>query len=498
VFFFSGKCARLSAVALAFALFPSLAFAQSAASQTSSNNQNTNQTANQNTDQNTQDGQDDQDNSDTTAVGSPTLFPHPDDTRWWISGQINVIFQAHRTFPAKYSGPNSMTAPGQSATTHIMTLYTGYELTHTTEVFGDLEFASGGGIGSANGLAGYTNLDAVRTVQGVPLAEVPYIARLMIRQIIPLSKKYAPEDRDPLHLATSVPVRRIEFRVGKYSLADFFDANTWGSDSHYQFMNWTTAQDGAYDYAANTRGYTDGAMIEYYDHWFTARYSVALESKIANGDYLDADIARARSENVEFDAQGRLIPHRMGTIRLLSYLNTADMGDYKEAVEDFLDHETDTTVPSIIDTRRQGRRKYGFGVNVEQSITPWLGAFGRFGWSDGRNESWAYTEDDCTGEVGLFAPGQTWHRKNDSAGFAFVTNGIAKYHQEYLMLGGLGFLLGDGNLHYGRENIEESYYNIHLWRGFYGAFDVQHINNPGYNQDRGPIMVYSLRAHLEL
>jgi hypothetical protein len=424
-----------------------------------------------------------------------TLFPHADTSRYWISGQANIVFQWHPSFPAQHTGPNSLTPGAQSATTHILTLYTGYELSRTTEVFADVEDATGGGIGSAFGLAGYTNLDSVRTVQGLPLSKAPYLARLMLRQIIPLTQERVEEDRDEFHLATSVPARRIELRFGKFDLVDFLDLNTWGSDSHLQFLNWTVDNNGSYDYAANTRGYTDGVILEYDDHWWTARFAEALMPKVANGINLDADIARARAENLELEARGKLIAHRAGVVRLLSYLNHADMGNYQEAIADFLDHETST--PNIIATRHQGRHKYGFGLNFEQEITSQVGVFGRLGWSDGRNESFAYTEDDRTLELGGFATGSSWHRRNDRAGVAFVANGIVAAHQQYLALGGLGFLLGDGGLTYGPEKIFEGFYTAHLWRGFYASFDLQRIINPGYNQDRGPVVVPGLRLHVE-
>ena len=425
-----------------------------------------------------------------------TLFPHSDTSRYWISGQANIVFQWHPTFPAKYSGPNSLSAGAQSATTHVLTLYTGYELAQNTEVFADFEYATGNGIGRAFGLAGYTNLDSVRTVSGAQLSTAPYLARLLLRQIFPLSGERVESERDELHLATSLPVRRIEFQIGKFDLADFFDTNTWGSDSHLQFLNWTVDNDGAYDYAANTRGYTDGAIVEYDDHWFTARFAETLEPKAANDIHLDADIARARSENLEFDATGSRLFHRAGTVRLLSYLNHADMGSYRAAIDDYLGGPR-TAPPNIVATRRQGHHKYGFDLNFEQSITPDIGVFGRLGWSDGHNESWAYTEDDRTLQLGGFAQGGLWNRRNDRAGIVFVANGIAAIHQQYLALGGLGFLLGDGALTYGPEKIFEGFYTAHLWRGFFVSFDLQHINNPGYNQARGPVTVPGLRFHTD-
>jgi high affinity Mn2+ porin len=432
---------------------------------------------------------------DSSSSDAVTLLPHSETDGYWISAQANVVFQWHPSFPVKYTGANSMTPEAQSATTHVVTLYTGFEVTPTTELFADFEYATGGGIGRAFGLAGYTNLDSVRTVSGAQLSTTPYLARLMLRQILPLSDQKTDEDRDELHLATSVPVRRIEFRLGKFDLADFFDLNTWGQDSHLQFLNWTVDNNGAYDYAANTRGYTDGAILDYDDHWFAARFAVALEPKAANGINLDADVARARSENLELQASGKRIAHRAGTVRLLGYLNQADMGNYKEAIAEFLDHET--TAPNIVDTRRQGRHRYGFGLNFEQSLTGDLGVFGRLGWSDGHNEAWAYTEDDRELELGAFSMGTPWRRRNDRAGIALVANGIVFAHQQYLALGGLGFLLGDGALTYGPEKIFEGFYTAHLWRGFFASFDIQHINNPGYNQARGPITIPGLRLHVD-
>ncbi len=432
---------------------------------------------------------------DSGSSDPETLFPHTETGRYWISGQANVILQGHPAFREEYSGPNSLTNWAQSATTHVLTLYTGYELTHTTEVFADLEDATGDGIGNANGLAGYSNMDSVRLVEGMPLSKEPYLARFMLRQIIPLTKERTEADRDELHLATSLPERRIEFRVGKFDLVDFFDLNTYGSDSHLQFLNWTVDTNGAYDYAADTRGYTDGAIVEYDDHWWSARFGEALMPKMANGQFLDADIARARSENLEFEARGNRVAHRAGVVRLLAYMNHADMGNYEEANAEFLDHRT--AKPDIIATREQGRHKYGFGLNFEQTIAPQVSVFGRLGWSDGHNESFAFTEDDRTAEFGGFALGHSWRRPSDRAGAAFVANGVVAAHQQYLAMGGLGFLLGDGGLTYSQEKIVEGFYTAHLWRGFSVSYDFQHVNNPGYNQARGPVAISAFRFHTE-
>jgi len=431
-------------------------------------------------------------NSDSDDV--LTLFPHSESSRYWISGQANIILQWHPSFLAKYSGPNSLRSVAESATSRVVTLYLGYKLTSTTEVYLDIESAGGHGISQSLGLAGYPDLDVVRV--GLT-SQTPYVARAMIRQVIPLTSERVTQDRDATSftLANTVPARRIEIRAGKFSMVDFFDTNTWGSDSHFQFLNWTIDNNGAYDYAANTRGYTDGVLVEYDDHWFAARFAESLMPKVANGINLDADVARARAENLEFDFTGNHIRHRTGVLRFLAYLNHADMGNYEQAIEEYLHGQTPT--PDIVATRHQGRHKYGFGLNVEQEIASDIGIFGRLGWSDGHNESFAYTECDRTAELGAFSKGTRWHRKNDRAGVAFVANGIVAAHQQYLALGGDGFQLGDGGLTYGPEKIFEGFYTAHVWRGFFTSFDLQHINNPGYNMARGPVLVPSLRLHVD-
>jgi high affinity Mn2+ porin len=426
------------------------------------------------------------------AAGTETVFEHPADTRFWLSGQMNIIFQYHPSFPAKYSGANSLKSTAEHATSQVFTLFTGYELTPTTDVILDIESAGGRGISDALGLAGFTNLDVVRNPE---LGSAPYVARFMIRKIIALSSDTVESDRNDLSLATELPARRLELRVGKCSLVDFFDLNPVGSDSHLQFMNWTVDDNGAYDYAANTRGYTWAAMADFEDRRWGVRFAEALMPKVANGINLDADIARARAENVEVEIRRSLVPHRDGALRLLSYVNHGDMGSYREAIDAF--RAGVDPAPDVTRYRQQGRLKYGFGVNLEQALTSQLRAFGRWGWNDGRNESFVYTEVDQTAEFGADLRGDAWRRRLDKLGAAYGVNAISGDHREYLKLGGVGFLLGDGGLTYGREHIFEGYYTAHLWRGVFASADLQHVTNPGYNRDRGPVLVPSLRLHVD-
>ncbi len=422
-----------------------------------------------------------------------TVFPHSSTTRWWVSGQINVVFQAHPDFHALYSGQNSLLARAEHATSRVLTLYTGYQLSKHTEALFDLESAGGRGISDALGMAGFTNVDVVRNPS---LGSAPYIARLMVHQVFALSAKEEDAERTSTSLLTKLPERRFELRAGKMSLADYFDVNSVGSDSHLQFLNWTAVNNGAYDYAADTRGYTVAAMAEYHDHNWSARFAEALMPKVANGPNLDFNLLRARSENIELEFRPELQKEKKAAIRMLSFINHANMGSYREAVQAFLTG-TDPQ-PDITDHRKHGRVKYGFGLNAEQEITKTIRVFGRLGWNEGQNESFAYTEVDQAVEVGADWRLDRWRRSSDKIGIAFITNGISRRHQLYLALGGNGFLLGDGRLTYGREDIIETYYNAHLWRGAFLSPELQWAAHPGYNKDRGPVIVPGLRLHVEL
>jgi carbohydrate-selective porin OprB len=170
------------------------------------------------------------------------------------------------------------------------------------------------------------------------------------------------------------------------------------------------------------------------------------------------------------------------------------MGIYRDQV---IEASEQHVTPDITAHPWHITRKYGFGINLEQNLSRYLTAFARAGWDNGKTESFAYTEVDQTFAEGLGANGAWWHRRQDRAGVAFISNAIKKDHQNYLAAGGSGFLLGDGRLNYGRENILETYYTVHLWRGIYTAPGLQHINNPGYNRDRGPVLVPSFRAQVE-
>jgi high affinity Mn2+ porin len=430
---------------------------------------------------------------DTPSPEDPeAMLPHLKDTRFWFSGQANFIFQTHPPFHADYSGKNSLSPNYEKATSRVLTLYTGARLDHSTELLVDIEEAGGAALSTGLGLAGNTDLDIVRNPL---LSKEPYLGRAEIHKVFALSQDKIENQCNFWSLFEELPRRRLEIRFGKFSVPDFFDVNSVGSDTHLQFINWTTDNNGAYDYAADTRGYTVGATADFEDRNWGFRFAEALMPKVANGIDLVWKPWQAHAENFEYELRHGLIPKKTGVVRLLAYTNYANMGIYHDAVANF--EAGLTPIPEITDHPWHITRKYGFGVNLEQNLLPNLTAFARFGWDNGKTESFAYTEVDQTFAEGLGANGAWWHRKQDHAGIAFVSNAICKDHQTYLADGGLGFLLGDGKLNYGRENILETYYTVHTWRGIYLAPGLQHIVNPGYNRDRGPVLVPSFRAHVE-
>jgi high affinity Mn2+ porin len=422
-----------------------------------------------------------------------TFIDHDAFRSVWFGAQANAIFQAHPSFAAPYSGTNSLRPARESALSGLLTGFFTYVPFRTTEIIIDPEMALGGGLSQSLGVAGFPNLDVVRNPT---LSHAPYIARLEIHQVIPLGDTWITnEERGAISALAVVPRHRLDFRLGKISTADLFDVNPVGSDSHLQFMNWTIDNNGAFDYAADTRGYTTGVVCEYQGPRLEARFGVMLMPKVANGIDLNFDVRESRGENFEIEIKYSARADWKGTMRLLGYQNHANMGSYREAIDAFL-NGTDP-VPDITIHRRQGRVKRGVGLNLFQEMGGVVRLFARLGWSNGDNESFAYTEVENTIEVGGDLVGLPWRRPIDKVGLAVVSNGISALHREYLRRGGSGFLLGDGTLSYARELIVEVYYNVHVWRGAFLAQDVQLVDNPGYNSDRGPVWIFGTRAHLE-
>ena len=351
--------------------------------------------------------------------------------------------------------------------------------------------ARGSGVSHASGLAGVTNGDVLR--QGTAdLGNGPYVARAFLRMTFPLGDAVDTVGRGIGQLAGTVARRRVEVAAGKMAASDLFDVNRYANSTRTQFLNWGLFQNTAWDFAADTRGYTNGAAVA----WISPRVALRIGSfqmpRQANGNVFDSDLRRARGDNVELTLSA--LPAG-AVVRLLAYQNHARMGDYAEALA--LGRSAGT-VPNIVADDQPGRRKRGIGVNIEQPLADGgeTGLFARAGAEDGTTESFAFTEVEGHLSGGVQVSGARWGRLKDHLGVAALRHTINDAHRAYLAGGGLGFLLGDGTLRYGPETFVESYYSIQVGPYIQVSPDVQYVRNPGYNRDRGPAWVETVRANL--
>lgn len=411
--------------------------------------------------------------------------------RFWISGQSNFILQAHTPFHSPYFGPNSFHGYGENAVSFTNTLYTGARILRFTEVIVSADEAGGRGLSDGLGIAAYVNADVIDP----DLSRAFFLSRCFYHQTIPLTADRINESPNPFFLQSSIPRRRIEVTFGKLSLLDFFDVNEVGGDSHLQFTNLAIGNTGTYEYGGDGHGYTVAAMVNYQGPKLGLRFAEALLPKVTTGTSLDYDIRNTRAENSELDYTTYAMQSYATRLSVLAFVSHADLGNYKEADAAYLAGRDET--PDIALHRHQGTVKPGFAVNIEQDLPRNFRAYFRSGWNKGLYESFTFSEMNDTISFGADLSGDAWHRKDDRIGGAFVNSGLARYHREYLALGGVGFMLGDGKLNYGRESVNETYYTAHIVGGLYLAAQISFVNNPGFNRDRGPVIVPGLRAHID-
>jgi len=429
-----------------------------------------------------------------TAQRGDTLNRITPAEKWCYHFQFTGIDQGHPAFNSPYTGKNSFTPAAEDALSVTSSFYLGIKLWKGASVFVNPEIAGGRGMSSTLGIAGFPNGETFRI--GDPAPEL-YLARGFIRQHISLggSNTDTPDCSSTQLGGECLPSRRLTITAGKFSMADIFDNNSVSHDPRKQFMNWALMNNAAWDYPANTRGYTEGVVIEYYSKAIILRVAETLMSKEANGEVMETDITKSRGETFEAEKDYK-IKNRKGAVRLLLFHNLSHAGNYRTAINNLL-NRTDTTMNVNTVTTNEGN-KYGFGINAEQELTDNVSAFFRYSWNDGHTATWEFTEIDRSLSTGLQIKGTKWKRPNDMLGAAFLVNGLSKDHWDFLNYGGYGFMLGDGTLpHYGSEQIFETYYSIPLAKTIWLSGDYQFVMNPGYNRERGPINVGALRVHIE-
>ena len=413
--------------------------------------------------------------------------PAPTEDIWAVHGQTTFVTQYAAPFSSPYSGQNSLT-PNQARETLDATAFVGLRLWKGAEAWVNTEIDQGFGLSGTLGVAGFTSGEAYK--KG---ADYPYtrLHRAFIRQTIDLGGETQKVDAGINQFSGTQPENRLVFTVGKFSVGDIFDTNKYAHDPRSDFLNWSIIDAGTFDYAAEAWGYSLGGAAEWYQGDWTLRGGVFDMSIVPNSTELDPNFG-------QFQWVGE-IEHRHelwgqpGKIAVTGFLSRGRMGSYQDAIQ----LAALTGGPADIAAVREYRSRGGASLNLEQQIVPDVGFFARAGWANGDIEPYEFTDIDRTVSAGLSVQGKKWGRPDDTWGLAGVVNGISKEHQAFLNDGGLGILVGDGQLpHPGPEQILETYYSfpVSFWRV---TFDYQFIVNPAYNRDRGPASVIATRLHAQ-
>ena len=425
--------------------------------------------------------------AETVALGS--------NEEWSLHGQASYITQFKNNFYSPYSGSKSLLNKSggdiSKSYTFSATIFAGARLWEGAEIFYNPEMFEGIPFSGLSGLGGFTNGELQK---GTSVPPIYYMARLFLRQTFGLGggKEYAESGAN--QIAGSIDKRRIVLTYGYFSALDYFDANTYSHDPRTQFMNWSIMASGAYDYAANSRGYTYGGVGEYYDDGWSFRMARLAMAQSPNTLALDHQLTQQYGDQIEITHQHRL-NEQAGTLRVLAFQNRGLMATYRDAIN--FGQQTNTT-PDIFNVRNGYQTKWGYGINGEQAITENVGAFARWSWNNGQTETQAFTDISKSLSGGLSVKGAHWGRENDTLGLGFAINGISAAQISYLQQGGSTMFIGDGKLSYRNEQIFESFYSLNIMKGAYLSADYQRIANPGYNSARGPVNFFGLRAHIEL
>ena len=404
---------------------------------------------------------------------------------WNLHMQATYIGDWHPSFPAQYSGPNSLDNHGATAETVDYDLFLGARLWKGAEFHVDGLFWQGFGFNHTLGIEAFPNAEAYKV--GAQAGNV-CASRVFIRQTIGLGGDQEPVPDDELHLGGQQDVSRITLTVGEISVLDIFDQNSYAGDVTSQFLNWALVGNEAWDYPANSLGFITGFAAELNQPNWTARYGMFQMPTAQNGMAVNQQYLQAWGMVTEFERRFVIHQHP-GAARLLAFLNRVDSGTYADAL--------DSPVRPAVVAPTHYCLNYGFGLNAEQELTKGVGVFMRLGWNAGQTPDWAYADVSKSGSAGLSLKGDFWRRPNDTFGLAGVINGISRVQQEFLAAGGLGILAGDGALSYALEKTLETYYKVQVWNNIYATADYQYVIDPAYNAARGPVSILSMRLHWE-
>lgn len=423
-----------------------------------------------------------------TCVTMPSQAQGSEEQQRDAKFQSTYIWQDKPGFRANYSGPNSLSAERERSYTWTVTAYLGWRPWTNGELYFNPEGIQGRPLSNVTGLGGLSNGELQKSA-GPDMRF--YRARLFYRHTVNLGGERQQVESDQNQLGGSVDARRFVLTAGNLSVTDMFGVSEITGDARTQFLNWASLDHGHYDYAADARSFSWGAAGElYWDHW-TLRAGRFLQPKTSNGLPLDYRIFKRYGDQVEIERR-HTFNGQPGQIAAFVFRNVASMASFRDAIAAAAPGQA-----PALDNVRRPQTKVGFGASIEQSLTSDVRVIARAGMHDGKTESYAFTEIDRSLYLAASVKGNRWGRAADHVGFALARNGLSAEHREYLGRGGLGFFLGDGSINYSPEQIIEAYYSWSPARNLAITLDWQHISSPGYNRDRGPVGIGSLRLHYE-
>jgi high affinity Mn2+ porin len=400
---------------------------------------------------------------------------------WMIRGQATFILQGQAGFRSPYRADGSLRPAAQARNTLSTDLILGRRLWQGAEVVVNPSVTRGFGLSNSTGVAAFPNGEAFRLGTTEPNFFVP---RVFFRQTIGLSGDTVPTDNDPLRFSTPLPRERITITIGKFAVWDIFDDNRYAHDARTQFMNWALVGGGAFDYAADARGFTEGVAVEWENGHWAVRGGAFRVARQVNGLFLDPSVTRGFQVLASLERLWSF-GERAGAVRFIYGASRSRQSRW---------NEIDPNNPSTFDLNPHSYRlKHNVTISADQQITEDFGVFGRLSWNDGLTQNWMFTEMDRALSFGGALTGQRWNRPNDTVGLGTNIGWISAGRRRYLEAGGIGFITGDGRLNYRPEWITELYYDARVAPGVNAALGYQLLVNPAYNQDRGPVSVFSLR-----
>jgi len=411
--------------------------------------------------------------------------------RWEIRGQTTYIQQSYPKFRALYTGPNSLMPGAQSRETWSTSAFIGVKLWDGGELYYNPEFLQGFGLSETVGAGGFPNGEAQKSGFLYPRYST---SRLFLRQTFGFGGREEKVESAYGLMAGKKDVDRLTIQIGKFTVHDVFDNNAYAQDSRADFMNWSIWAAGAFDYPADRIGLGYGATAEYNRKDWAIRAGYFLIGDKSNSNNFDMRVGDRGGYVAEYEKRYELFG-RDGKLRLLGFFHRSFAGGYRDAID--LSTTTGIDINTASVNTRQTRTKFGYAINLEQSVTDDVGVFSRWSWNNGKSDITAFTDIDSSFSLGTQIKGAKWGRPDDKIGIAGAINGLSKDHRDFLAAGGLGPLIGDGALNYRQEKILETYYAYSVVKDVTLTFDYQFMVNPAYNADRGPVHFFTGRLHAE-